>query len=228
MKRLGLLTALLLLAGCATAPVSTVPAPATPAETPPAATPQPGQRLTGTRWVWFETVSGGSRLAAPKTGMYLLDFGANGFIRVTADCNRGSARYKYDSGKLEVSPAALTRMACPPGGQGARFAADLDRAESARLDGGMLALGLPGGGAMRLAPLKSSRYECDGGLRFGLVDLPGDDAAVEFDGRYFRAARVQSALGVAYEGTGVRFAGKGDEAQLDLGEQNLRGCKVKR
>ncbi|MGQ5525531.1 META domain-containing protein [Chitinimonas sp. PSY-7] len=188
-----------------------------------------GPKLLGTRWVWVETTTPSSRVVAPSSGMYLLDFGTEGFIRLTADCNRGSAKYTLDGKDFKAGQAALTRASCPPGGQGNRFTADLGKTERAEISDGELLLSMPANtGVMRFAPLKSNRYLCANKLKFGLVDLPGKDVAIEFDGRFFRAVQVTTASGVAYEGERVRFQSKGDDAMLDLGEQALRNCKVQK
>lgn len=185
-------------------------------------------KLLGTRWVWVDSSTASGRQPAPRTGIYLLDFSSAQFVRVTADCNRGSAKYTLDGKAFKAGPVALTRMACAPGGQAGRFTAELARAERAEIRDGELLLSQTAATAstMRFLALQSKRYECAGKLKFGLVDLPGKDVALEFDGRYYRAAAVAVASGVAYEGQGVRFHGKGDEAMLDLGEQALRGCKL--
>ncbi|GAB3267015.1 META domain-containing protein [Chitinimonas naiadis] len=186
-----------------------------------------GPKLVGTRWAWAETTTPSGRLVAPRTGLYLLDFAGDGYVRVTADCNRGSAKYALDGKKLTMGQVATTRMACPPGGQGSRFTADLGRAVQATTADTDLLLSLPAETAvMRFAPLKQNRYVCQGGLKFSLTELPGPDVAIEFDGRYVRAAQTTSASGVIYEAPGLRFQGKGPEAMLDMGELSLRNCKL--
>ncbi|PHV13140.1 META domain-containing protein [Chitinimonas sp. BJB300] len=231
MRRHLYLSALLVLAGCASNPFSKQAVP--PGASSTSSLPSLGElfssgpKLVGSRWVWVETKTPSAKLAAPSTGMYLLDFGTEGFIRLTVDCNRGSAKYTLDGKDFKAGQAALTRMNCAPGGLSSRFTADLGKAERAELSEGNLLLSLPANtGVMRFAPLKSSRYVCTNKLKFGLVNLPGSDVAIEFDGRFFRAAQVASGVGMTYEGEGVRFQKKGDEAMLDLGEQALRNCRL--
>ncbi|HEY9102129.1 META domain-containing protein [Chitinimonas sp.] len=224
-----LLAALLILAGCATTPSGqgtgeSKPAPASGglgslfSGTP---------KLAGTRWAWIETSTAAGRTPAPRTGLYLLDFAGEGYVRVTADCNRGSAKYSQDGKQLAMGPVALTKMACPGGGQGGRFSTDLSHMVQLGFVENNLQLSAAGEGTiMRFAPLKLSRYTCQGGLKFSLVDLPGSDVAIEFDGRFVRAGQVSAASGVAYEAPNLRFQGKGGEAMLDMGELSLRNCRL--
>lgn len=223
-----LLASLLILGGCATTPSpqgtsESKPAPSSGLSGLLSGTP----KLAGTRWAWIDTSSAAGRTPAPRTGLYLLDFAGEGYVKVTADCNRGSAKYSQDGKQLTMGPVALTKMACPSGGQGGRFSTDLGRMAQLGFVESNLQLSTAGEGTvMRFAPLKLSRYICQGGLKFSLVDLPGSDVAIEFDGRFMRAGQVNAASGVAYEATGLRFQGKGSEAMLDMGELSLRNCRL--
>lgn len=63
-----------------------------------------------------------------------LQFGRNGRLSLTLDCNRGSADWKADrprkgGGKLKIGLIISTRALCPPPSQGETMAADLSSAK---------------------------------------------------------------------------------------------------
>ncbi len=53
---------------------------------------------------------------------YTLALGADGSAAVRADCNRGHGRHQIDGVQLRIGPLATTRMMCPPGSLGDRYA----------------------------------------------------------------------------------------------------------
>ncbi len=144
---------LALLVGCASsaAEKAALP-PVTPIMIPPAiAAPAGGESLAGHPWWWQRTQFADGRVIAPDApDHYTLEFTADGRVAVRADCNRGGARYDAGAGAtLVISPAALTKMGCPRGSQGAEFARQLERVAGYRVADGNLVLTLrDGGGAM--------------------------------------------------------------------------------
>jgi heat shock protein HslJ len=84
-----------------------------------------GDQLGDTRWEWLYTQTPVEKVAAPAPKDYTLEFAADGRVTGRADCNRMSGTYQADAKALTFSPLATTRMACPPGSLGDRFARDL-------------------------------------------------------------------------------------------------------
>jgi heat shock protein HslJ len=109
MRRLALLAALAVLAGCAL-----------PEADPP---------LAGTRWELVElrparVEIGGLRV--PDPARYTLAFEAGGMVRARLDCNRGQGGWDgtaeaSDRGSLRLGPMAVTRALCPADGIGTRL-----------------------------------------------------------------------------------------------------------
>jgi len=93
-----------------------------PAVNPALAT---GDVLSGSSWAWLFTQTPGEKVAAPEPANYVLAFGTDGRVSGKADCNRMTGAYKADAERLTLSAMATTRMACPPGSLGDRFAHDL-------------------------------------------------------------------------------------------------------
>ena len=84
-----------------------------------------GDRLAGTSWRWLYTQTPTEKLAAPDSKSYVISFGADGRIAGKADCNRMMGSYQATDKQLTFGGMATTRMACPPGSLGERFARDL-------------------------------------------------------------------------------------------------------
>ena len=84
-----------------------------------------GEKLAGTSWRWLYTQTPTEKLAAPDPKSYMLSFGADGRVTGKADCNRMTGSYQATDKKLTFGGMATTRMACPPGSLGERFARDL-------------------------------------------------------------------------------------------------------
>ena len=87
--------------------------------------PATGDQLSGTTWHWLSTQTPTEKLAAPDPKNYVLSFGADGRIAGKADCNRMMGSYQATDTQLTFGGMATTRMACPPGSLGERFARDL-------------------------------------------------------------------------------------------------------
>jgi heat shock protein HslJ len=59
---------------------------------------------------------------------YTVRFERTGRLVVRADCNRGGGPYTVTTERrISLGPIALTRVGCPPGSLGDRFARDLAR-----------------------------------------------------------------------------------------------------
>ena len=58
---------------------------------------------------------------------YSVTFATNGWVGIQADCNRGSAPFEMDEGKVAIKSIALTRAICPEPAQADRFVRDLGR-----------------------------------------------------------------------------------------------------
>ena len=88
----------LLLAACAT----------TGSEPPPGAASS--ARLQGGEWR-IEDIGGQGVIDGSRA---TLAFGSDGRLSGDASCNRLIASYTVEGGKITISPAGLTMMACPP------------------------------------------------------------------------------------------------------------------
>jgi heat shock protein HslJ len=71
---------------------------------------------------------------------YTLSLGADGAVAVRADCNRGHGRHQLDGVQLRIGPLATTRMMCPAGSLGDRYAQLLDISASWMFVDGQLAI----------------------------------------------------------------------------------------
>jgi len=108
----------------------------------------------GTTFAWLGTDAGGARRNVPADPTrYTIAFEASGRATLRLDCNRGSAQWERDGGKLVLSPVAATKMMCPRGSLDTSFANDLSRVESWRVEGGTLVLTGRDGSTMRLRPM---------------------------------------------------------------------------
>ena len=108
----------------------------------------------GTTFAWLGTDAGGARRNAPADPTrYTIAFEASGRATLRLDCNRGSAQWERDGGKLVLSPVAATKMMCPRGSLDTSFANDLSRVESWRAEGGALVLTGRDGSTMRFRRL---------------------------------------------------------------------------
>ena len=81
----------------------------------------PGPRYTspelivGRTWGWEKTETPVELFEVAAPERYTLHVTLDGAIQILVDCNRGSAGYKIVGGDFQVTPAKLTKMACPTG-----------------------------------------------------------------------------------------------------------------
>ena len=113
------ITALAVLAGCATDSPPVLPG-AVNAPPPPLAAAGDAL-LTGTLWRWTETVTGNNSVKPDVPERYTLEFQPGGMVAVRADCNRGSGSYLLNGDSLTFGPLAMTRAMCPPGSKDGEF-----------------------------------------------------------------------------------------------------------
>ena len=78
-------------------------------------------------WRWVSIVTPVETIQAPATGQYTLVIGDSTATGV-ADCNRMSGRASWTQNQLTLGPMATTKMGCPPGGMGDRYAQFLSAA----------------------------------------------------------------------------------------------------
>jgi heat shock protein HslJ len=129
-----LAAAMLVAAGCTSAPPANQTTPTVPAGT---ATPDltPGANVTGnvtpvntsvtnttapvnitapfvnSTWRWIAR-SGSESIQVPSPDRYTIAFNQNGTYAVRADCNTGSGNYTVDASKVTVMPPAMTEVYC--------------------------------------------------------------------------------------------------------------------
>ncbi|HEX5818676.1 MAG TPA: META domain-containing protein [Gemmatimonadales bacterium] len=84
-----------------------------------------GDQLAGTSWQWLSTQTPVETVTAPEPKNYVITFGTDGRITGKADCNRMMGTYQATAKELTFGGLGTTRMACPPGSLGERFARDL-------------------------------------------------------------------------------------------------------
>jgi len=145
-----------LLTGCATNEASTKPSlpPITPIMVPPAMASGDAPALSGRVWRWQSTELRGERIVPDSPERYTVEFQPDGRVQLRADCNRGGAGYTARADRsLSITPAATTKMGCPPGSKGTEFVrqlADVDRYDF--VDGNLVLTLKSNAGAMRFAP----------------------------------------------------------------------------
>jgi heat shock protein HslJ len=152
-----LAVATLAVAACGTPPAA---APALPPVTsimiPPALAANDADALVGRVWAWQRTQFSDGKVVVPDAAeRYTLEFLADGRVQLRADCNRGGARFDAGAGRtLTLSPAAVTKMGCPPGSQGSEFLRELPQVSTYVFASGNLVLTLRvDAGSMYFAPL---------------------------------------------------------------------------
>lgn len=99
-------------------------------------------------WQWQRAKLDGRELVASAPDRYTLRFEGGGRVLLRADCNRGSGAYEVNGSAMKLSPAAVTKMGCPPGSQDSEFLQALSRVTGYAIDGKELTLTLSGGGSM--------------------------------------------------------------------------------
>lgn len=84
-----------------------------------------GDELAGTSWRWLYTQTPVEKVVAPEPANYIVTFATDGRVSGKADCNRLMGSYQATAKELTFGGLGTTRMACPPGSLGERFARDL-------------------------------------------------------------------------------------------------------
>lgn len=100
--------------------------------------------LAGSVWRLVQFTGPGGAVVPPRLERYTLSFNADGQLAMGLDCNRGSARWELQGGRLIVSPGMMTRAFCGDGSMDSRIAADMSRIASFSLAEGRLTLTLEG------------------------------------------------------------------------------------
>ena len=132
-----------LLMGCGQAQPESTPAPYRTRETAPSDSTLPSNVLEVT-WQWISLTSPVEQITVDAPERYTIRFGRGGRAAVKADCNRGATSYIAGADRhIAFRPIALTRMMCPPGSLGDRFAREVGRATTYFLKDGDLFLELP-------------------------------------------------------------------------------------
>jgi heat shock protein HslJ len=131
----------LAVAACASAPAGTHEA--------------PKAGLAGAAWrlQQFQSSYRAGSFVPSDPSRYELTFLADGRLAMRLDCNRGTGSWTVSQvsglhGQLSVGPAAMTRMACPPGSMDSRVAADMSRVRSYVIEGDQLHLNLKADGGV--------------------------------------------------------------------------------
>jgi heat shock protein HslJ len=129
--------------------------PITPIMVPPTMTSATEPALGGRVWAWQGTpFAGNERMVPDAPERYTIEFQPDGRVQLRADCNRGGAAYAAGVNRsLTMTPAATTKMGCPPGSKGTEFARQLTEVTSYDFIDGDLVLTLrSNAGAMRFTP----------------------------------------------------------------------------
>lgn len=148
MKRL-VLFALLILAAALGACNTQPPADATPEsiEVPPPSEDLLRLRANPWQWVALTTSEGETAVAQPER--YVVAFGGDGSLTITADCNTVLGEHvPSDGGDLAITPGPATLAACPEGSRGDEFVRLLSGATGYAFDGERLLIALADGGTL--------------------------------------------------------------------------------
>lgn len=147
---------LILMACSAPGPKAPALPPVTPIMVPPAIAADSAGALAGHAWVWQGTrLADGSNVDVDAPERYTIEFMPDGRVQLRADCNRGNAGYTTGANRaLSLTPAATTKMGCPPGSKDTVFLRQLaEVAGYSLVDGGLLLTLKTEAGSMRFAPL---------------------------------------------------------------------------
>jgi heat shock protein HslJ len=148
MKAAPTLHLMLLLATVAFGCTKSAP-PAAPQPTPAGASPSPTSAglpadLMDVTWEWQSLVTPVETVKPDRPERYTLRFERTGRVSVRADCNRGGGSYTVTRDRrISLGPIALSRVACPPGSLGDRFARDVGRVSSYFVKGSTFFLEMP-------------------------------------------------------------------------------------
>jgi heat shock protein HslJ len=111
---------------------------AEPTPTPAPAAAGQATAIVGPTWEWAGYLDAVERYTVANPGSYAITFLPDGKYQVQADCNKGGGAYVLDGRNISIGPAAMTRMACPPGSQDSVFLAHLNAATRYFVAGGSL------------------------------------------------------------------------------------------
>ncbi len=194
------------------------------------ASTQQAPRLAATQWLWRQTQTPINVVRSQGDRAYVLQFPGANTVEVLADCNRGTGRYSLNDKQLTLGPIATTRKLCAPGSQDGPWLQQLGWVRIAFMQNGRLYLDmLADGGTLELLPMNPVSLTCDDGtaLKGGVGTDPQVGAAwLELGGRGRVLEMRPAASGSLYEGPGIAWHMKGNEASLDLGERKLR-CSMR-
>ena len=103
------------------------------------ATPGGAAPLTAAVWQ-LTAIEGGTSVTVPDPSRYTLQFGPDGWVNASFDCNHGGGSYTVDGETLAIGPMMSTLMACPDEDSQltAAFAMALGKAERWSYDGSAL------------------------------------------------------------------------------------------
>jgi heat shock protein HslJ len=188
-------------------------------------------RLQGTQWLWHQTQTPVNLIRSPGDRAHVLHFVSADSVQVLADCNRGAGPYTVKEKQLGIGPVAVTRKLCAPGSLDNLWLQQLGEVRLAFVQHGRLYLDmLADGGTLELLPMNPVSLTCDDGsaLKGGVGKDPQIGSAwLELGGRGRVLEARAAARGSLYEGPGIAWHLKGNEALIDLGERKLR-CSVRR
>jgi len=137
-------------------PIPDAPAATTvPAEEPaaPAAAPQIDPTIVGD-WLWIEADTPVGSLTPLPRQEYVISFGDDGSVSITAESNQVNGTYTADGTTVSIELEASTRAAWLPGSPAPRLLELLAEARDYGLDGGQLQLETLGGrGSLNFDPM---------------------------------------------------------------------------
>ncbi|HEX5000057.1 MAG TPA: META domain-containing protein [Terriglobia bacterium] len=109
---------------------------------------KPSNPLAGTSWQWEKTTGADGKTTAPRAPQkFVAQFGTDGRVSSSTDCNRLMGSYSVDGAKLSIGPLAGTKMACGES-QEAEYAGALGAAASFAISGDALTITLRDSGTM--------------------------------------------------------------------------------
>jgi putative lipoprotein len=160
-----------------------------------------------------------------------------------ADCNRFTGPYSSPAdGVLEMAAVAGTLMACLPPSSGTDFTRTLGAITRYVISGARLTLTTADGRGLVFESADTSAggpprpgttfvFACPnaagGPFSFTARVGPGETAIwlpARFDNRYVVLEQIPAASGARYEGDGVGFWNRGQEATLRVGDESFEAC----
>jgi para-nitrobenzyl esterase len=114
-----------LAAGCAGSQPQPQPARASPVASGGALPAE----IVGVTWEWVSFTTPVEQIQVDSPASYTIRLDPDGKLAMKADCNRGMSSWTAGPDRrIQIAPIALTRMLCPPGSLGERFAREAGRA----------------------------------------------------------------------------------------------------